>query len=45
MITVRIVRGGKVTEHQKKLYQAWVTRLISDCRREIKIQKEDKNER
>jgi hypothetical protein len=38
VVTVRIVRGGKATEHQKKLYGAWWARLISDCQRELRAE-------
>jgi len=42
-VTVRIVRGGKATEHQKKLYQAWSIQLIASLRKEL--ESEAKGER
>ncbi len=44
IVTCRIVRGGKATEHQKKLYRAWWTRLISDCQRQLRAENEAKGD-
>jgi hypothetical protein len=42
-VTVQTV-PGEVSEHQKKLFRAFWTRLIAECQDELKAQKEAKGD-